>query len=1150
MIPAGRTFLNRDAKAPQMNHDQVRTMPKDGLAPAAQAEQPEPTGQLTEIDGVEHYRIDDIGSMEPFLMSIVSSSDLWMFASSRGTLTAGRTDADHALLPYETDDRLHRMVGLSGPITILARQLDGRRELWHPFGPEQHTKGRRKLAKAVMGNRLVFEETNDDWGLRYRATWMPSPSFGWVRRIDVTNTSGSGAEVEILDGLLDVMPSGVPSGVEQLLSNLVDAYKRSETGRWDTAAIYTVESAISDRSEPTESLTATAVWSHGTGRFEIHLDERVREAMIAGRTWPTTSLLTGRRGAYLVRGRVSVEPNESVTWSLVTDTGLDHAQVLDRTALAGDARNMDMVERDIAAGSANLRSLLAEADGYQETGERMADAHHLSNVLFNSMRGGGFPNARLVTIAHFLDHVRRWNGDVFERNRDAISSIGETVDFERLRAVVSGTDDADLIRLMLEYLPLAFSRRHGDPSRPWNRFSIHVQGESGEEVLGYEGNWRDIFQNWEALLMSYPAVIPNAVAKFLNASTIDGHNPYRITQDGVDWEVPDPHDPWSNIGYWGDHQIVYLHRLITLWERFDPGGIGSWLDQRAFVYADVPYTIADYSELVRDPRNTITFDSERADRVEERVRKLGNDGRLVVDASDAIVRVGLIEKLLVPALAKLTNLVPGGGIWMNTQRPEWNDANNALAGFGLSMVTSYHLHGYISMLRRLVETHAPDIVQLSGSSAGWVTALADTLDRFSGRDCHLDDRSRREVVDALGEIGDRQRSATSKGFDAEPVSVARSDIDLLLAGSLELLEDTLRTGRRPDGLYDSYNLVSFPTETEVRVDRLGPMLEGQVAVLSSGFLDAQSSLELIESLYASDMYRADQDSFMLYPVRQLPSFLDRNSIPGNDPRLAPLLDELTGAAAILVGDRVGNLHFSPEMVNVAAVKTALEHSTLDTAQRTTVLEVYESVFGHHAYTGRSGSMYGYEGIGSIYWHMVGKLLVAVQETYWAAIDRRDPATVIEALADAYRRIRSGLGFRKDPATWGAIPTDCYSHTPAHAGAQQPGMTGQVKEGILTRFGELGMRIVDGRISLCPGLLRADELIPDEREDGSAVLSFCGVGVQIEFGEIDEIRIRKNGAWDPPTPGLKLDPETSAAIFSRNLVIDGLRFTMAKDRRNL
>jgi hypothetical protein len=37
-----------------------------------------------------------------------------------------------------------------------------------------------------------------------------------------------------------------------------------------------------------------------------------------------------------------------------------------------------------------------------------------------------------------------------------------------LARLLSGSEDPDLIRLSTEYLPLKFSRRHGDPSRPWN----------------------------------------------------------------------------------------------------------------------------------------------------------------------------------------------------------------------------------------------------------------------------------------------------------------------------------------------------------------------------------------------------------------------------------------------------------------------------------------------------------------------------------------------------------------------------------------------------------------------------------------------------------------------------------------------------------
>ena len=61
----------------------------------------------------------------------------------------------------------------------------------------------------------------------------------------------------------------------------------------------------------------------------------------------------------------------------------------------------------------------------------------------------------------------------------------------------------------------------------------------------------------------------------------------------------------------------------------------------------------------------------------------------------------LTEKLLTLLLAKLVNFVPGGGIWMNTQRPEWNDANNALVGKGLSIVTLSYLRRLHRLFRRI-----------------------------------------------------------------------------------------------------------------------------------------------------------------------------------------------------------------------------------------------------------------------------------------------------------------------------------------------------------------------------------------------------------------------------------------------------------------
>ena len=256
-------------------------------------------------------------------------------------------------------------------------------------------------------------------------------------------------------------------------------------------------------------------------------------------------------------------------------------------------------------------------------------------------------------------------------------------------------------RLIHQYLPITFSRRHGDPSRPWNRFDIRVRTEQGVPVYAYQGNWRDIFQNWESLAQSYPAFIINMRTLFLNATTADGYNPYRITSDGIDWELPDPKDPWSNIGYWGDHQIIYLLRLLETEENYFPGNLSKALNDRVHSYANVPYEIKGYEAISKNPRSTIHFNKELNDRLEKQYEAVGADGKLISDENDDVLLVTLGEKLFIPLLTKLSNLIPGGGIWLNTQRPEWNDANNALAGYGLSMVTVCYIRRYMHFYKRL-----------------------------------------------------------------------------------------------------------------------------------------------------------------------------------------------------------------------------------------------------------------------------------------------------------------------------------------------------------------------------------------------------------------------------------------------------------------
>ena len=54
------------------------------------------SGAYVEVEGEVFYRIENHNAMRPFFMTVVSSSDHWLFISSNGSLSAGRKNPDCA----------------------------------------------------------------------------------------------------------------------------------------------------------------------------------------------------------------------------------------------------------------------------------------------------------------------------------------------------------------------------------------------------------------------------------------------------------------------------------------------------------------------------------------------------------------------------------------------------------------------------------------------------------------------------------------------------------------------------------------------------------------------------------------------------------------------------------------------------------------------------------------------------------------------------------------------------------------------------------------------------------------------------------------------------------------------------------------------
>jgi hypothetical protein len=371
--------------------------------------------------------------------------------------------------------------------------------------------------------------------------------------------------------------------------------------------------------------------------------------------------------------------------------------------------------------------------------------------------------------------------------------------------------------------------------------------------------------------------------------------------------------------------------------------------------------------------------------------------------------------------------------------------------------------------------------------------------------------------------------------------------------ALQYVDHSLRANKRSDQMYHAYNILHLEDKL-ASISHLYEMLEGQVAILSSGMLSGKESLALLESMRHSQLYEPKQHSYILYPDRKLPGFLKKNSLSPTQVGDLALFTELDKAQdkTLITRDEDGNYHFSGQIHNLKDVTRSLDelkchpqYAGLVKVEAKKIEALFENTFHHNEFTGRSGTFFAYEGLGSIYWHMVSKLLLAVQETILRTRSESSSGALIEKYAD----IRRGQCFNKTPTVYGAFPIDPYSHTPKGQGAKQPGMTGLVKEEIITRQIELGLSIENGNLGFDFLLLDRHEFLGTksifsfrsvdgqqqqiELKAGSLAYSICQVPVLLQASSMNSIQIHLSDGSHQQIKGHVLDSITSRHIFQRD-----------------
>ena len=111
---------------------------------------------------------------------------------------------------------------------------------------------------------------------------------------------------------------------------------------------------------------------------------------------------------------------------------------------------------------------------------------------------------------------------------------------------------------------------------------------------------------------------------------------------------------------------------------------------------------------------------------------------------------------------------------MNTQRPEWNDANNALVGNGVSMVTLYYIRRYLTYCEELFGALETDSYEMNQAVTELLRGIAKVFDQHTDKlERTFNDGERKEMVDALGLLGEAYRAEAYQGFLCDSSSICR-----------------------------------------------------------------------------------------------------------------------------------------------------------------------------------------------------------------------------------------------------------------------------------------------------------------------------------------------------------------------------------------
>ncbi len=750
----------------------------------------------------------------------LSGIPLWVFYVNRGQGIAsfGVKDKNGAISEFLPAHKAYQLTPLQGFRTFIKRGKE--QDVWEPFGEEDS----HAQTMVVEPNRLKIATKDFARGLRVEITYFIAPyePFGaLVRRVQVTNLGTEAANLEVLDGLAEILPFGLDHSAYKELGFTLKSW--TDIDHVSTIPFYHLRASTSDDVDVQEVTSGHFYLSilhqqdHGriippivdktlvfgedtTMRKAQNFMEHPLHELVAQKQVTTNKIPCGFTPLSL-----SIMPGKTVHLTTLIGHVADHATIVTHANAWLNRHAVQKKEVEAQALVTSLTDFVAT-----KTNNPLFDAYCRQSFLDNLMRGGlpyVYPNA-----VQDKPHVYH-----------------------------------------------AFSRKHGDLERDYNFFAI-----SPTFFAQGNGNFRDVNQNRRLDVFFQPQVGTHNIHTFIDLWQADGYNP--LVLEGSRFRVQDPSalrplvegdafnrliafwqnpfEPGELLAYLLQEKIVltvdqttFMERVLAVstQEQSALHGEGFWVDHftynldlienylaifpdraKALLFEDATYRFYDAAYQVVDRAHKTVFQHgevcqrhaviKNPDK-EALIRRRQHDAMWMRDreGQGAIVTTTLFTKLFLMVGIKTATLDPHGlGIEMEAGKPGWNDSLNGLPGlFGSGFSELVEVLRLVRFLQDQLSAHENQAISVFQEGVTLWKAIEQALG--SGVPMSTEDAEQEAVWHQLATARETYRQAIAMGFSGEQSTVLTDQIVRWLEKVEEKLTASMARAKAiGDGLYPTY----------------------------------------------------------------------------------------------------------------------------------------------------------------------------------------------------------------------------------------------------------------------------------------------------------------------------------------------------------